>query len=150
MPIVFSVLESRHWSFSKELGKQVTDTGKNFEHVTNLDNYSNNFVFVFLIKHNFSNDSVFKIFFFHMWGTIISLKIKKIKKKKENDNLKYNNRSANRVFSAGLKTLCIHQVHDDERSIHHFQHGLPGLWIFFKASIDKRFELTMKFLDVRG
>ena len=42
-------------------------------------------------------------------------------------NSKYNNRSVKRVFSAGLKTLCIHQVHDDERSIHHFQHGLPGL-----------------------
>ena len=45
-----------------------------------------------------------------------------------------------RVFSAGLKTLCIHQVHDDERSIHHFQHGLPGLWIFCKVSTDTRFK----------
>ena len=47
--------------------------------------------------------------------------------KKLTHNSKYNNRSVKRVFSAGLKTLCIHQVHDDERSIHHFQHGLPGL-----------------------
>ena len=43
---------SRHYSCLRELGKKVTNTWKNFEHDTNLDNYSNRMFFlIFLALH---------------------------------------------------------------------------------------------------
>ena len=41
---------SRHYSCLRELGKQVTNTWKNFEHDTNLDNYSNRMFFLIFLE----------------------------------------------------------------------------------------------------
>ena len=41
---------SRHYSCLRELGKKVTNTWKNFEHDTNLDNYSNRMFFLIFLE----------------------------------------------------------------------------------------------------
>ena len=52
-------------------GKQVTNTGKNFEHGSNLDNHSNRMFFLNFSSHvnkNLLIEVWRKIFFPHMWG----------------------------------------------------------------------------------
>ena len=40
--------------FFRELEKEITSTGENIEHDTNLDNYGNSISFIYFSSHNIS------------------------------------------------------------------------------------------------
>ena len=43
-----------HSCFFRELEKEITSTGENIEHDTNLDNYGRRVIFIFFSSHNIS------------------------------------------------------------------------------------------------